>query len=55
MSQSLPFEKVVHKVATLDAQPSNESGGIMAMVTGALLVSPTNREGFPESRRGKAD
>ncbi|MCJ1426406.1 Nuclear transport factor 2 [Sticta canariensis] len=35
---TLPFEKVVHKVATLDAQPSNDSGGILVMVTGALLV-----------------
>lgn len=39
IGQSLPFEKVAHKVATLDAQPSNESGGIMAMITGQLLVS----------------
>lgn len=36
--QSLPFQKVVHKVSTLDAQPSNEAGGILVMVTGALLV-----------------
>lgn len=36
--QSLPFQKVVHRIATLDAQPSNESGGILVMVTGALLV-----------------
>lgn len=36
--QTLPFQKVVHKVATLDAQPSNPSGGILVMVTGALLV-----------------
>ncbi|EFE35463.1 uncharacterized protein ARB_05505 [Trichophyton benhamiae CBS 112371] len=35
---SLPFKKVAHQVATLDAQPSNENGGIMVMVTGALLV-----------------
>ena len=36
--QSLPFQKVAHKVNTLDAQPSNEGGGILVMVTGALLV-----------------
>lgn len=36
--QNLPFQKVQHQVATLDAQPSNEAGGIMVMVTGALLV-----------------
>ncbi len=37
--KSLPFEKVAHKVSTLDAQPSNETGGIIVMVTGALQVS----------------
>lgn len=36
--QSLPFEKVQHQIATLDAQPSSEQGGILVMVTGALLV-----------------
>ncbi|KAL4928389.1 nuclear transport factor 2 family protein [Aspergillus undulatus] len=35
---SLPFQKVQHQVATLDAQPSSESGGILVLVTGALLV-----------------
>ncbi|EFQ98149.1 nuclear transport factor 2 [Nannizzia gypsea CBS 118893] len=35
---TLPFQKVAHQVATLDAQPSNGQGGIMVMVTGALLV-----------------
>ncbi|KAF5016095.1 hypothetical protein F66182_12333, partial [Fusarium sp. NRRL 66182] len=34
----LPFQKVQHQVATLDAQPSNENGGILVLVTGALLV-----------------
>ncbi|EED19177.1 nuclear transport factor NTF-2, putative [Talaromyces stipitatus ATCC 10500] len=34
----LPFQKVQHQVATLDAQPSSESGGILVLVTGALLV-----------------
>ncbi|KAI1908160.1 Nuclear transport factor 2 [Ophidiomyces ophidiicola] len=34
---SLPFQKVAHRVSTLDAQPTNE-GGILVMVTGALLV-----------------
>jgi hypothetical protein len=38
-SQSLPFEKVQHRVDTTDAQPSNESGGIVVIVTGALMVS----------------
>ncbi|KAB8067514.1 hypothetical protein BDV29DRAFT_196381 [Aspergillus leporis] len=35
---SLPFQKVSHQVGTLDAQPANEQGGILVMVTGALLV-----------------
>ncbi|KAJ5861586.1 Nuclear transport factor NTF-2 [Penicillium soppii] len=34
---SLPFEKVVHQIATFDAQPSSENG-IIVLVTGALLV-----------------
>ncbi|KAL3493863.1 hypothetical protein BJX62DRAFT_68598 [Aspergillus germanicus] len=33
----LPFQKVQHQVSTLDAQPSNEQGGILVLVTGALL------------------
>jgi hypothetical protein len=37
LHQSLPFEKVKHAVSTLDAQPS-ENGGILILVTGALLV-----------------
>lgn len=37
--QNLPFQKVRHQVSTTDAQPSNEAGGVMVMVTGALLVS----------------
>ena len=41
--KTLPFQKVAHKVATLDAQPSNESGGIMVMVTGQLLVSDLSK------------
>jgi len=35
---TLPFQKVRHQLATFDAQPSSESGGILVMVTGALLV-----------------
>jgi hypothetical protein len=38
-SQSLSFEKVQHRVDTTDAQPSSENGGIVVMVTGALMVS----------------
>ncbi|KAL4724026.1 Nuclear transport factor 2 [Fusarium chlamydosporum] len=35
---SLPFQKVKHQVATLDAQPSNEQGGVIILITGALLI-----------------
>ncbi|ODV61113.1 Ran GTPase-binding protein NTF2 [Ascoidea rubescens DSM 1968] len=35
---SLPFTKVIHKVSTLDAQPSGENGTILIMVTGSLLL-----------------
>lgn len=40
---------MAHRVTTLDAQPSNETGGIMVLVTGALLVclSYTGREEYP--------
>ena len=38
----MPFETVVHQVATNDAQPSSESGGILVLVTGALLVCLTH-------------
>jgi hypothetical protein len=41
--QGLPFQKVQHQVATLDAQPSNEQGGILVLVTGALLVGAIAR------------
>ncbi|KAK6710318.1 Nuclear transport factor 2, variant 2 [Fusarium graminearum] len=35
---SLPFQQVKHKVATLDAQPSNDQGGVIILITGALLI-----------------
>ncbi|KAL6917964.1 hypothetical protein ACHAPO_000230 [Fusarium lateritium] len=35
---SLPFQKVKHQVSTIDAQPSNEQGGIIILITGALLI-----------------
>ena len=35
----LPFQRVAHKVTTLDAQPSSPSGGgVIVMVTGELLI-----------------
>ncbi|KAL2062967.1 hypothetical protein VTL71DRAFT_6039 [Oculimacula yallundae] len=40
---SLGFEKVKHAVSTLDAQPSGEHGGILILVTGALLVDDEQR------------
>ncbi|CZS89778.1 nuclear transport factor 2 [Rhynchosporium agropyri] len=39
----LPFQKVKHAVSTLDAQPSGEHGGILILVTGALLVDDEQR------------
>lgn len=36
--QGLPFAKVQHEVSSLDAQPSNEAGGILVLVAGRLLV-----------------
>ncbi|KAK5042582.1 Nuclear transport factor 2 [Exophiala sideris] len=35
---NLPFAKVQHRVDTTDAQPSNEQGAILVLVTGALMV-----------------
>ncbi|KAF4989349.1 nuclear transport factor 2 [Fusarium heterosporum] len=40
---SLPFEKVKHQVTTLDAQPSNDQGGVIILITGALLVDEEQR------------
>ncbi|KAI4275900.1 MAG: hypothetical protein LQ337_002865 [Flavoplaca oasis] len=41
--QDLPFQKVKHAVQTLDAQPSSGEGGIIVMVTGALIVDEEER------------
>ncbi|CAL1210049.1 unnamed protein product [Candida parapsilosis] len=35
---SLPFQKVSHRVSTLDAQPASPNGDILVMVTGELLI-----------------
>ncbi|KIN02108.1 hypothetical protein OIDMADRAFT_18825 [Oidiodendron maius Zn] len=40
---SLPFQQVKHQVSTLDAQPSGDAGGILILVTGALLVDEEQR------------
>jgi hypothetical protein len=37
IGQALPFQKVQHQVTTTDVQPGM-AGGILVMVTGALLV-----------------
>ena len=50
-TQSLPFTKVAHKVDTLDAQPSNETGGILVAVTGQLIV----RKIILRTRKSDAD
>ncbi|KXL44441.1 hypothetical protein M433DRAFT_144917 [Acidomyces richmondensis BFW] len=41
--QDLPFKEVQHQVATLDAQPSDAQGGILVVVSGALLVEAEKR------------
>jgi hypothetical protein len=35
---SLSFNKVKHAISTQDAQPSGDHGGIIVLITGALLV-----------------
>ncbi|KAI9831838.1 MAG: Golgi apparatus membrane protein tvp18 [Phylliscum demangeonii] len=35
---SFPFQKIAHKVTTLDSQPTGPEGGIVVMVTGELQV-----------------
>ncbi|GAB0131735.1 hypothetical protein EsDP_00000194 [Epichloe bromicola] len=39
----LSFKQLKHQVSTLDAQPSNDSGGIIILVTGQLLVDEEQR------------
>ncbi|KAK5169431.1 Nuclear transport factor 2 [Saxophila tyrrhenica] len=39
----LPFQRIEHQVATIDAQPSNTTGGIIVVVSGALLVEEERR------------
>jgi Nuclear transport factor 2 (NTF2) domain len=41
---SLPFQKVAHRISTVDAQPSNPNNqSIVVTVTGQLLVSVLHR------------
>lgn len=35
---SLPFQKLQHRISTLDAQPASENGDVLVMVTGELLI-----------------
>lgn len=35
---SLPFQKVSHRISTLDAQPGSPNGDILVMVTGDLMI-----------------
>lgn len=35
---SLPFQKVQHKVATRDCQPTGDGNSLVVTVTGALMV-----------------
>ncbi|RPA87860.1 nuclear transport factor 2 [Ascobolus immersus RN42] len=34
----LPFQKVAHKLSTLDAQPAGDAGQILVHVTGHLII-----------------
>ncbi|KXS20996.1 nuclear transport factor 2 [Gonapodya prolifera JEL478] len=37
--ENLPFQRIVHKVNTVDAQPSSAAGNaLMVIVTGQLLI-----------------
>ncbi|CAA92380.3 Nuclear transport factor Nxt2 [Schizosaccharomyces pombe] len=35
---SLPFQRVQHRISTLDAQPTGTTGSVIVMVTGELLL-----------------
>jgi hypothetical protein len=52
-TQELPFQRIEHQVATVDAQPSNESGGILVVVSGALLVSLRLRNSTKRKRSNR--
>jgi len=45
----LPFQKVAHRISTLDAQPNGMGNGAIVMVTGELLVDDeTNAQRFSQ-------
>lgn len=35
---ALPFQKVGHRITTLDAQPASPNGDVLVLVTGDLLI-----------------
>ncbi|KAI9670810.1 MAG: Nuclear transport factor 2 [Trizodia sp. TS-e1964] len=43
LKQNLSFQKIVHGVVTTDVQPSNNAGGILVMVTGAIKADDEDR------------
>lgn len=40
---SLPFQKVEHKVSSLDAQPGSPNGDIIVLITGLLVVDDSEQ------------
>ncbi|KAL6936523.1 Nuclear transport factor 2 [Hanseniaspora guilliermondii] len=46
---SLPFQKVTHRITTLDAQPCSPQGDVLVMITGELLIDEeTNPQRFSQ-------
>lgn len=46
---SLPFQKVTHRITTLDAQPCSPQGDVLVMITGELLFDEeTNAQRFSQ-------
>ncbi|KAI9653803.1 MAG: Nuclear transport factor 2 [Alyxoria varia] len=41
--KGLPFQKVEHRVDTVDAQPSSPDGGVLVLVTGAILTDEESK------------
>lgn len=35
---SLPFQRVAHRITTLDAQPASPNGDVLVMITGDLII-----------------
>ena len=55
VEQELPFQKVAHRVDSMDAQPagSGPQDGIVVLVTGALLVCCATQDIDVEADRSK--